>query len=137
MSNSSINLTLASAQQRDDKEVVLAAVKRNGYMLECASARLKADRDVVLTAVKECATRMWDPRVILHACQQLSEDPEIRIQAAGNAKRALEEVESLRRNHNWKEDRYKSALNAAVSSTGRFPAAKELYETVYAMTRDV
>ena len=37
---------------RDDKDVVLAAVKQNGESLEFASIRLKGDIDVVTQAVK-------------------------------------------------------------------------------------
>ena len=37
---------------KDDKEVVLAAVRHHGYALHDASARLKDDKDIILTAVR-------------------------------------------------------------------------------------
>lgn len=38
---------------RDDKEVVLIAVKQNGRVLSYASEKLQADRDVVVAAVSK------------------------------------------------------------------------------------
>ena len=45
-----IILRYASEAIRADKDVVLAAVRRNGWSLEYASEELKADKDVVLVA---------------------------------------------------------------------------------------
>ena len=41
----------ASAALKDDREIVLEAVKQNGRALEYASATLKDDREIVLEAV--------------------------------------------------------------------------------------
>lgn len=46
-----ISLEYASAQLKSDKDIVLAAVKTSEYALEYASAQLKADRDVIIAAV--------------------------------------------------------------------------------------
>lgn len=47
------NLKLASDHLKDDKEVVMAAVKSYGLALKYASDRLKNDRDVILAAVSK------------------------------------------------------------------------------------
>merc|ERR1712117_22807 len=41
----------APVELRADREIVLAAVRRNGYALRYASAELKADKEVVLAAI--------------------------------------------------------------------------------------
>ena len=50
-----MSLQYASAEMKNDKEVVLAAVKQDGYSmsLQYASADLKNDKEVVLAAVKQ------------------------------------------------------------------------------------
>lgn len=45
-------LRFASDTLRHDKDVVLAAVKKNGFALEVAAEKLQADRSVVLEAVR-------------------------------------------------------------------------------------
>ena len=50
---------LMSDRLRDDRDVMIAAVKLNGRMLHHASKRLRADRDVVLAALKNTAAA-WD-----------------------------------------------------------------------------
>ena len=42
----------ASERLKDDKDIVLLAVKNSRYVLEYASQRLKDDKDIVLEAVK-------------------------------------------------------------------------------------
>ena len=46
------HLIYTSEELRADKEVVMAAVKNDGFALEYASEELKADREVVMAAVK-------------------------------------------------------------------------------------
>ena len=43
---------LAGSDYTDDKEVVLAAVKNNGYALQFASPSMKEDKEVVMSAVR-------------------------------------------------------------------------------------
>ena len=45
-------LQYASESLKDDRVIVLEAVKENGRALEYASERLKDDKDFVLAAVK-------------------------------------------------------------------------------------
>ena len=45
---------MLSSKLRDDKEVVMIAVKKDGSALEVASDRLKDNFEVVMTAVKNC-----------------------------------------------------------------------------------
>jgi len=46
-------LEFASDQFKSDKDVVLEAVKQDGYSLEFAAEHLKSDKDVVLEAIKQ------------------------------------------------------------------------------------
>ena len=46
-------LQFASEELKADKEIVLAAVKQNGGALQFASGELRADQEVVLAAVKQ------------------------------------------------------------------------------------
>ena len=65
----------ASKELREDKEVVLAAVKNNGSAIEFASHALQKDKDVLLASVKNnmpfisivsCnMTRIFLPRLFL------------------------------------------------------------------------
>jgi len=61
-------LGLASKELRNDKEVVLEAVKTNWPALEFASDELRADRDVVLAAVKQ------DGRALEYASDELKSE---------------------------------------------------------------
>lgn len=54
-------LETLSEEQRDDKELVMIAMKRDGLSLQFASPRLKKDIEVVMTAINE------NPRSISHA----------------------------------------------------------------------
>jgi hypothetical protein len=47
------SLKIASDEMKDNKDVVIEAVKQHGWSLEFASDKLKADKDVVLEAVKQ------------------------------------------------------------------------------------
>uniref|UniRef100_A0A7S4VTF0 Ubiquitin-like domain-containing protein n=1 Tax=Alexandrium monilatum TaxID=311494 RepID=A0A7S4VTF0_9DINO len=59
-----------------DRDVVLAAVARNGYALGWAAPRFRSDREVVLAA-----TRSWCGALQL-AAKELQRDPEL-LRAAG------------------------------------------------------
>ena len=56
---SGTELFYASDQLKNDKEVVLAAVKQNGMALGLASDELKDDKEVVLVAVKKFGTCLF------------------------------------------------------------------------------
>ena len=62
-----------SEQLRDDKDLVLAAVRQDGIALTFASKRLKSDPDVVRAAVQQ------DGRSISSASDKLKRDPEIAL----------------------------------------------------------
>jgi len=47
------SLKNASDELKEDKDVVLEAVKQHGWSLEFASDKLKADKEIVLEAVKQ------------------------------------------------------------------------------------
>ena len=59
---------------RNNKEVVLAAVKSNGYTLKYASEELKNDKDVVMTAIKE------EKYAYKYADEELLKDPDIMVE---------------------------------------------------------
>ena len=50
--NCPFNIQYASPELQNDKEIVLEAVKRDGYMLQNASKELQNDKEVVLLAIK-------------------------------------------------------------------------------------
>ena len=56
----------------DDREVVLAAVTQNGFVLEKVSEKLRADRNIVLAAVRQ------NVRAVEYADERLRTDPELR-----------------------------------------------------------
>lgn len=61
-------LSIASDRLRDDPEVVLAAVRNNGGSLKFASPRLKNDESIVLEAVK------MDSNTMFYASDRLRDD---------------------------------------------------------------
>ncbi len=58
----------AAAELKGDREVVIAAVKRNGRALYYAAADLKGDREVVIAAVTQ------DVRALEFASPELQEE---------------------------------------------------------------
>jgi hypothetical protein len=64
-----LQLDFASDQLKNDKDVVLEAVKQNDYALYYASEQLKNDKDIVLEAVKQ------DGDAIRYASDELQNDP--------------------------------------------------------------
>ena len=63
----------ADKSLKADREIVLAAVKQTGSMLEYAAESLKADREVVLTAMKN-----WWGDALQYAAPALQRDKELR-----------------------------------------------------------
>ena len=59
-----------------DKEVMMAAVKKNGHMLEYASEELQSDKEVVLAAVAQKGD------ALCYASEGLRGDKEVMIAAA-------------------------------------------------------
>lgn len=53
------SLVFASERLRNDKEVVLEAVKENGHALYCASDELKDNEEIVLEAIKNDDFVLW------------------------------------------------------------------------------
>ena len=77
------NLYFADESLKKDKEIVLAAVKQSGYALQDADNSFKKDREIVLAAVKECG---W---ALDYADESLQKDREIVIAAIKNYGNAL------------------------------------------------
>jgi len=61
----------ASAELRADREVVLAAVGQQGMALVFASAELRSDREVVLAAVEDCCEALHFASVELQADREV------------------------------------------------------------------
>lgn len=68
-------LQFASDRLKNDKEIVLEAVKANGYALQFASDELKSDKEIVLKAVKESGY------ALKYASDELKNDIEIVLEA--------------------------------------------------------
>ena len=64
-----------------DKDVVLAALGNTGLALQFVGYPLRADRDIVLAAVTNSGTEQSRRRVFLYADASLRDDPEIIIRA--------------------------------------------------------
>lgn len=65
----------ASAEQKADRQFVLAAVAETGGDLRYAAGPLKSDREVVMAAVKQSGGALW------HAAAKLKADPEVVLEA--------------------------------------------------------
>lgn len=89
---SGATLQFASDRLRDDKEVVLEAVKQNNLALGYASKRLKDDKEVVLEAVN------INGKVLCFASDNLRDDVEVAMNAIKKNDLALKSVsERIRR----------------------------------------
>ena len=62
----------------NDKEVVLKAVKRDGYNLQYASPELKNDKEIVLEAIKDAD---WGAYIFQYASPELKNDKEFILEA--------------------------------------------------------
>ena len=72
-------LEYVAERLKDDRGVVLAAVRKNGMALQYASERLKDDREVVLAAVRN------NEMALQYASKRLQDDSEgVRASARGN-----------------------------------------------------
>eukprot|EP00971_Amphidinium_carterae_P110326 2185863-Amphidinium_carterae.1 len=73
---------------RADREIVLAAVRQNGYMLQFAAEECKADREIVLAAVQQ--TGCEDGSVLQFAAEECKADHAIVLAAVKHNGMALE-----------------------------------------------
>ena len=65
----SVSIQYASKRLRDDKDIVLASVrKKGGYAIQYASKRLRDDKDVILTAINSSV------RAFIYASKRLKDD---------------------------------------------------------------
>ncbi len=77
-------LEYTSDELKNDKEVVLEAVKQNGHALYFASKRLRDDKEVVLEAVKQ------DAMALEYTSDELKNDKEVVLEAVKQDYWALE-----------------------------------------------
>jgi hypothetical protein len=67
----------ASEALRGDREVVMAAVKENGFALEFASEALRNDKKVVIAAVGYKGTCLRHGRALKYASEELRNDIDV------------------------------------------------------------
>jgi CxxC motif-containing protein len=90
---------------RNDKEVVLVAVKKYGLPLEFVSAELKNDKEIVLSAVSNCGS------ALNYASVELKNDKEVVLAAVSNHGWALKYASDELKNN-------KEVVLAALSNRG-------------------
>ncbi len=88
------NFAELSAEKKNTKKVVLAAVKKDGLLLEHASKEMRKDKEVVLAAVKQ----NW--KAVQFAEGYLNEDVEVEDLALKQSPLAIQYVSPL-----WRRDR--------------------------------
>ena len=69
-------LEIASERLKDDQDVVLAAVKKDGHTLDLASERLRNNKDIVLAAMQ---SRIRPKDMSEFVPDALRDDPDIQI----------------------------------------------------------
>jgi hypothetical protein len=101
-------LDYVSDELKADKDVVLAAVKKDGISLKYASANLKADKEVVLAAVEK------SEYALNYASDELKADKEVILAAVKHHPTAFQFVPN-----DFKEDpQNKALILAAVTKYG-------------------
>ena len=71
-----ISLEYANDELKGDREIVMAAARKNVYALQYASAGLKGDRDFILAAVQR------NGNALEHASEELQSDRDVVLAAA-------------------------------------------------------
>ena len=77
-------ISLSDEKLKVDKEVILAAVKQNGYALQYADEKLKANKEVILAAVKQ------DGNTLQYADKKLKTNKEVVLAAVKQSGGALQ-----------------------------------------------
>ena len=77
-------ISLSNEKLKVDKEVILAAVKQNGYALQYADEKLKANKEVILAAVKQ------DGNTLQYADKKLKANKEVVLAAVKQSGGALQ-----------------------------------------------
>ena len=85
-------ISLSNEKLKVDKEVILAAVKQNGYALEYADKKLKVDKEVVLAAIKQSSYALND------ADEKLKADKKFILAAVKQDVSALDYVDDSLKN---------------------------------------
>ena len=116
-------LVFASTALRKDKEVVLAAVKKTGHALQYASAALRADKEVVLEAVKQ------DVYALQYASVELQSAPHMQLLAATRE----DEIEAIvRASREEALGVQEEVANALIFKSTQLPALEPLAAEVAA-----
>jgi len=88
-----LSLKRASAKLRADREIVHVAVQQNGKALEFADIHLRSDRDIVLAAVQQDASALG------YASEDLHTDHDIAFAALQNSGSSADEVAPVLRSN--------------------------------------
>ena len=106
MGNNGLALQYASERLRDDKDVVLAAVKEDGHTLQFVSDRLRDDKDVVMAAVKQ------EGYILDYASSRLKDDEEVVLAAIKEYAYVLEIAsDRLKNDYNFIKEAYMANPN--------------------------
>ena len=94
-------LLYAGEEHRNDKDIVLEAVRESGYALQFASEELRNDKEVVLESVKQIGDALH------YASKELQDDEEIVLEAVKNDGFALNYAsERLKQKLGYNENDY-------------------------------
>ena len=96
---------MLSSRLRDDKEVVMIAVKKDGSALEVASDRLKDNFEVVMTAVKNCGYALD------FASDRLKDNEEIVSNSLDEGSNIIYASERIRNDRNFIIESAKNIVN--------------------------
>ena len=113
-------LEYASEELKDDKEVVLAAVKKSGNALEYTSKKLKDNREVVLAAVKKSGN------ALRHASEELQGDKEVVLAALKKSGNAFKYASNT-----LKDDKYVAKVAMQKRPKNIFHLSKRLHDEQY------
>ncbi|MFZ2719188.1 MAG: DUF4116 domain-containing protein [Candidatus Absconditicoccaceae bacterium] len=95
-SKSECPLEYASDKLKDDENIVLSAVKKNGYNIKYASEKLKDNKEMVLAAINE------NPHALEYVSDRLKDDENIVLQAIVSNGYAFKHAsEKLKNNKNF------------------------------------
>lgn len=94
---------------RSDRMVVLEAVKQNGCALECADASLRNDRDIVIEALKQ------NGLAFMYIHPSLKEDADVALLALRQNAKSFRQIQ-----HSW--------LSSTAPAGNRPPSIKRLLE---------
>ncbi|KAL9657471.1 hypothetical protein ABK040_016738 [Willaertia magna] len=112
----------------DDREVVLKAIRKNGYLLYYASSEMKNNKEIVSTAVDV------DGEALMYASSELKDDKEIVLKAVrNNGKALLEASERLKQDEEVILEALKSNVSYISFASKRFKQDQHLMNHIFTL----